>query len=216
MPMKPTKAMKSLVTREALTPQEALKAARAGMVIERRQLLLGGLFLPLARAHAQSPTPVSGPPELVPEIIGLRLLGRSQLRFLGLRVYEARLWVGAQAPGVDWSATSFALELQYARSLKGELIADRSLAEMRRQGEINDVNAERWLGNMKQLLPDVQPGDRITGLNLPGVGARFYFNGQLRGEPREPEFAKLFFGIWLSPRTSESAMREQLLGRQAP
>ena len=164
-------------------------------------------------AFAQSPPPVRGPAEVVAEVPGARLLGSGTLRFLGLRVYDGLLWVGAGAPGSDWQATPLALELQYQRNLKGELIAERSLKEMRRQGEIDEVTAERWLGNMKQLFPDVEPGHRITGVNLPGVGARFFVNGQLRGELREVDFARFFFGIWLSPRTSEPAMREQLLGR---
>ena len=185
--------------------------------VARRRLVMAGLLAPLLlpatpAAWAQSPPPVNGPTEVVAEIPGTRLLGRGTLRFMGLRVYDGRLWVGAAAPGTDWQAVPLALELQYLRSLKGGLIAERSLKEMRRQGEIDDVSAERWLGNMKQLFPDVGPGDRITGVNLPGVGARFFVNGQLRGEVREPEFARYFFGIWLSPRTSEPAMREQLLG----
>ena len=56
----------------------------------------------------------------------------------------------------------------------------------------------------------------IIGLLLPGQGARFFFNGRASGELAEAEFARLFFGIWLSPRTSEPALREQLLGRKAP
>jgi Chalcone isomerase-like len=180
--------------------------------LNRRRLLLAAALLPVLGASAQSPTPVGGPAEVVAELPGARLLGSGTLRFLGLRVYDGRLWVGATAPASDWQATPFALELQYQRNLKGELIAERSLKEMRRQGEIDDVTAERWLGNMKQLFPDVQPGHRITGVNLPGVGARFFINGQLRGELRELEFARYFFGIWLSPRTSEPAMREELLG----
>lgn len=177
-------------------------------------LLSSALLVPAGAAWAQSPTPVGGPAEVVAEVPGARLLGSGTLRFLGLRVYDGRLWVGATAPGNDWQATPFALELQYQRNLKGELIAERSLKEMRRQGDIDDVTAERWLGNMKQLFPDVQPGDRITGVNLPAVGARFFVNGQLRGEVREVEFARVFFGVWLSPRSSEPAMREQLLGRK--
>ena len=187
--------------------------------VARRRLLMAGLLAPLPAlltatpaAWAQSPTPVNGPAEVVAEIPGARLLGRGTLRFMGLRVYDGRLWVGVAAPASDWQAVPLALELQYLRSLKGGLIAERSLKEMRRQGEIDEVRAERWLGNMTQLFPDVGPGDRITGVNLPGVGARFFVNGQLRGEVREPDFARFFFGIWLSPRTSEPAMREQLLG----
>jgi hypothetical protein len=34
----------------------------------------------------------------------------------------------------------------------------------------------------------------------------------LRGDIRDAEFARLFFGIWLSPRSSEPAMRQALLG----
>jgi hypothetical protein len=45
----------------------------------------------------------------------------------------------------------------------------------------------------------------------------FLLNGQPAGEIRDPEFARLFFGIWLSPRTSEPAMRRALLaGRGRP
>ena len=41
-----------------------------------------------------------------------------------------------------------------------------------------------------------------AGAALPGTGARFFHNGTLRGEVRDAEFARLFFGIWLSPNTS--------------
>lgn len=182
----------------------------------RRRMLLAAALLASAGARAQSPAATGVPPELAGELPGARLLGGGTLRFFGLHVYDARLWVGAQPPGADWAASPFALELIYARSLTGEKIAERSLTEMQRQGEIAAPVAERWLGNMKQLFPDVNAGDRITGLNLPGTGARFFVNGQLRGEPREADFARMFFGIWLSPRTSEPAMREQLLGLRRP
>jgi hypothetical protein len=53
-------------------------------------------------------------------------------------------------------------------------------------------------------------------VNVPGLGARFFVNGALRGELREPGFARSFFGIWLAPVTSEPALREALLGRSRP
>jgi len=64
---------------------------------------------------------------------------------------------------------------------------------------------------MTALFPDVRDRDRLTGVQLPGQGARFFFNGTLRGELADAEFARLFFGIWLSPRTSEPALRAALL-----
>jgi hypothetical protein len=156
------------------------------------------------------------PPELLDELPGARLQGSGRLRFMGFQVYDARLWTGRQAAGRDvvndWGAAPLALELQYLRSFDGHAIAERSLAEMKRQGEIAADTAERWLQAMKQLFPDVRSGDRILGVSLPGHGAKFYVNGALKGEIRDAEFARRFFGVWLSPSTSQPAMRESLLG----
>ncbi len=65
---------------------------------------------------------------------------------------------------------------------------------------------------MQQILPDVKAGDRLTGVQRPGEGSRFFVNGQTSGEVRDAEFTRLFFDIWLSPRTSQPRLREALLG----
>jgi hypothetical protein len=43
------------------------------------------------------------------------------------------------------------------------------------------------------------------------VGARFWFNGQLRATVPDAEFSRLFFGIWLAETTSEPHLRSALL-----
>ncbi len=191
--------------------------------ITRRQGLRWGAALawgPALGVRAQSAaqaglTPVA-PPELAAAINGIRLQGQGRLRFLGLRVYDAKLWVGAQAVGDAWADVPFALELDYARELPGKRIAERSLVEMKRQGDITDEVGTRWLGVMQQVFPDVKAGDRLSALNVPGSGMRFFFNGQLRAEPRDADFARVFFGIWFSSRSSEPQLREALLGRRPP
>ena len=152
------------------------------------------------------------PAELAADLPDAKLQGSGRLRFFGLQVYDARLWVGARGVGADWTQTPLALEMQYLRGLPGQQIAERSLAEMRKHGDVAADTAERWLADMKKAFPDVKANDRITGVLLPGQGARFFFNGALRVEVRESEFAKLFFGIWLSPKSSEPALRQALLG----
>ena len=179
------------------------------MALQRRHVIALAL-LSAAGVRAQSAAP---PPEVTTEIPGAKLQGSGTLRFLGLRVYDTRLWTAATVPGADWAAAALALELDCARSLDGVRIAERSLAEMRRQGDIAADVAERWLDAMKQLFPDVKAGDRITGVNVPGLGASFFINGRLRGEVRDLNFARFFFGIWLSPKTSEPALRDALLGK---
>jgi len=57
----------------------------------------------------------------------------------------------------------------------------------------------------------VVQGDRITGVHLPGQGAEFWVNGQRAGLLADPQFARLFFGIWLDERTSEPQLRARLI-----
>jgi hypothetical protein len=109
-----------------------------------------------------------------------------------------------------------ALQLTYLRSLNGRSIAQRSLEEMRRGATLTPVQEQRWLAAMQEAFPDVQSGDRITGLHLPGVGARFWFNGQPRALVRDPDFSRLFFGIWLAEFSSEPDLRVALLAGAAP
>jgi hypothetical protein len=166
-----------------------------------------GLGWPLAASAEMVP-----PAEVSAALPGASLRGQGRLRFLGMLVYEAALWSPARADAGDVLETPLALELRYARKLRGPLIAERSLEEMQRVGEFGTVDGQRWLEAMKRLFPDVGDGDRITGVHRPGQGAAFYVNGRYVGEVRDDRFAQLFFGIWLSPRTSEPALRSALLG----
>ena len=177
----------------------------------RRALVLAGgvLWLPTP-AFARNTLP----PEIAAELPGARLQGEGRLRWLGLHVYDARLWTQGPLDADALERTPLALELLYARALRGRLIAERSIDEMRRVGDFADDQAQRWLAAMAQLFPDVTAGERITGVHRPGEAARFHVNGRFNGEIRDAAFARLFFAVWLSPRTSEPALRSALLGKR--
>jgi hypothetical protein len=160
-------------------------------------------------AWAQSAAMAS---EVSAEISGARLQGQGKLTYFGLHVYDARLWAADGFKAADFLRAPLALELEYARTLYGKLIAERSLDEMKRGAEISEAKAAEWLTQLKTLFTDVNKGDRITGIQVPGVATRIFINGKLRGEVRDAEFTRLFFGIWLSPRTSEPKLRDALLG----
>lgn len=134
-----------------------------------------------------------------------------RLRVWGFEVYDARLWTPVGFRHGQYAQHSFALELQYLRRLEGSAIASRSIDEMRRVGNFSDAQAQSWLAAMRELFPNVSAGERITGVNLPGVGAEFWVNGQRVGAVNDLAFARLFFGIWLDERSSEPKMRAQLL-----
>lgn len=169
----------------------------------------------LASTGSWAQSPRIAPAEVASTWAAAQLQGQGRLRFLGLHVYDIRLWSAEGGLGpADWPAKPLALEIEYARSLVGRLIAERSLEEMRRAGPLDDAVARRWLDSMTDLFPDVKAGDRITGLHLPAGVSRFFHNGQSRGEVRDAEFTRRFFGIWLADHSSEPALRSSLLGRR--
>ncbi|MDI1243794.1 MAG: chalcone isomerase family protein [Rhodoferax sp.] len=156
------------------------------------------------------------PAELRVTLPTAALAGQAKLSFWGFEVYQASLWVAPGFTAAAYANHGFALELVYLRDFAGADIAKRSLAEMERQAPRRAEQAQRWGDQMQALFPDVKAGQRLTGIHQPGVGARFVFNGQPLGEISDPEFARLFFGIWLSPQTSEPKLRLALLQQLVP
>ena len=168
-----------------------------------------------APATAVIPLPVSSAEDTRPELGTLlpqsRLIGKGRLTFWGFQVYDARLWALPGFKPDSLAAQPFALELAYLRGFDNQDVAERSITEMRRSAAISDAQAKVWIDEMMRALPDVKKGDRVMGIHRPGVGAQFLMNGKPTGEIRDAEFARLFFGIWLSPKTSEPKLRAALL-----
>lgn len=150
-------------------------------------------------------------PELKEALPQGRLIGKGRLTVWGFQVYDARLWAPAGFGAGSYASQPLALELAYLRAFDAIDVADRSLQEMRRSVAISDAQAAQWKAEMLRVIPDVKKGDRIMGVHRPGVGAAFWVNGKANGEIRDAEFARLFFGIWLSAKTSEPKLRDTLL-----
>lgn len=166
-------------------------------------LAFGGL-MPAWAQSARLPADL-GQSELV-------LRGQQRFRVWGFEVYDASLWTVPGFNAAQAETQLLALELHYLRDFAAKDIAERSIKEMRRSGPIAAEQESRWMAEMLRVLPNVRRGDRLIGLQRPGEAAVFWHNGRPQGEVRDAEFARRFFGIWLSPQTSEPALRRALLG----
>jgi hypothetical protein len=163
---------------------------------------------PAAADHVRVDAPPL-PPAVAEQAKGLRPQGGGEMRFLGMSIYDGWYWGHSH----EWSLTSpFALDLHYRRSLRGSMIAERSVSEIARLDVANRVQLEAWGEQLRRIFPDVSDGDRITGLFVPPGIVRYFFNGAPIGEVADPAFARAFFGIWLDPKTSRADFRTQLLG----
>jgi len=167
------------------------------------------LFLGLVLLVPLGVNALALPERLAKEFPDLRLAGEGRLRWFGLLIYDASLWVS----GARWNGEQeFALDIRYARDIKAHRLVEASLDEMRRLGFGNEERLGKWAGEMTRVLPDVRKGEHLTGVNRPGVGAEFYYQGKMAGAIMDPEFARAFFAIWLDERTREPGLRQSLIG----
>ncbi len=178
-------------------------------MLKRRNLLailvtIGGLSLPV-HAAVDLPDPVRAS---VPD---LRLLGSGRMTWFGLHLYDVALWTPRRSFAFS---DAFALAIRYTRNLRGERIAQRSAAEIERLGVADAAQVARWEAEMLRIFPDVDAGEKLTGVYLPSQGAEFFYQNQFIGRIADPEFGRAFFSIWLDPRTREPELRERLTGQR--
>lgn len=171
-------------------------------------IALALLLIVAAPVRAENAPPL--PSAMLQETpVDLAPLGAVRFRKFGFHVYDANLWA---APGKwSWQAP-FALDIRYARNIKGAALAQKSVEEMERVNAGDEPKRKKWGDIMQRLFPDVKDGDRLVGVHLPGKGAHFYNQDKLLGIVNDAEFSEAFFSIWLGSNTSEPSMRKQLLG----
>lgn len=142
-----------------------------------------------------------------------QLQGTGALRFFGFKAYDANLWSAAGVksnPLVDKKL--FSLEIVYNTGIKADEIVNVSLIEMARLKKLTDAQIKSWTADMQRSFPNVVSGDRLTGVYVPKVGTRFFFNSRLIAEINDPAFGDAFFAIWLDEGTKRAELRKQLLG----
>jgi len=148
-------------------------------------------------------------------------VGSGEIRYLGLiKVYDASLYLHAEQAGnrkVLDSAVSRCLKLDYDVSLKVEHFVEGAETIMARQHDQATIDAVRPKINLlHQAYRDVEPGDSyflcydaksgVTSLAL---------NAQQLVAVESPQFAELYFGIWLGEKNPiDTKLRDQLLSRQ--
>lgn len=172
------------------------------------------LALALPAARPAEPEPAA---HIAMALQRARLAGQGGYTWFGLKIYQARLWVGPQGyRAAAPEAAPFVLELRYERALDGRKIAEASAEQMRKIGAGSESQRQAWLQTMLRIFPDVQEGDRLSGTYLPAAGARFHLDGKLLAEVPDAAFARAFFGIWLDPASSAGKLRQALLQEAAP
>ena len=187
----------------------------------RRALLAVGLSAALLGAgwplvHAQTSAATAAPARLQGLLSSPKLMGQQRFSYWGFAVYDASLWANTSFASLDWAQHNLVLELRYLRDFKGADIAQRSIDEMHGQRPLTAAQTQNWSAQLRQLIPNVREGERLTGVYTPHKGLQLLHQDQPVGELRDGELAQRFMGIWLAPETSQRQLRQQLLAGAQP
>ena len=162
------------------------------------------LFLGLLAA---SPA-LAAPAEIASVIHAATPYGAGKYSVLFITAYDAELWSDAR----PWSMNApFALTLRYHMGFSSDYLVNRMLREMKGVNPaLSDADIARYKKAMAFFAP-ASSGDEMTMLYEPGQPVKFFKNGAPTGEVSEPGFAQDFFGVWLSPNSSDPDLRKSLL-----
>lgn len=144
----------------------------------------------------------------------LSAVGRGELTWLGLTIYQASLWtVDGKYQSIDQSKP-IALAITYQKNIDSQALVERTVEEWEHLNIFDSKTRKFWGDRLVTIWPDVKPEDNITTLLTTDQKTRFYYNDKLIAELNEPEFGKALLSIWLDPNTSEPGLRKRLIGNK--
>lgn len=133
------------------------------------------------------------------------LRGTATFRFLGLPLYNARLFTPSGAP-LDWNK-DFGLELQYMRNLTEYDLVESTMREFARLGASVPVRSQ-----LETCFDDVRKGDRYTAVSQGQNKIAFWLNGKRTCTLSHPQIKLRFMGIFLGDKTRSKSFTRKLKG----
>ena len=145
------------------------------------------------------------------ETIPLRGVGLYE--FVKLNLFTVAFYVPEYAVNMDQILGDVPkrLVIHYNRKFrKGDIIsaAERNLEK---NPEVNLKNIRPRLDAMYSIFDDVKENDRYELVYQPQSGTCLYFNGRYKGAVSGEDFAKAFFGIWVSEYPLSEDLKEKLV-----
>jgi hypothetical protein len=147
----------------------------------------------------------------------LTLRGVSTFRYWGLRVYTAALYVPASATlqGTANEEIPKKLILRYHRSLSIDQFVENSEETLEKDPQLSLEALRPSLSRMNSLYVPVQEGDTYSiSYNPKQATMSLFFNDRLLGQITDRQFARAYFGIWLSEHSVSKDFTNELLGKQ--
>ncbi|WP_170561815.1 hypothetical protein [Ruegeria atlantica] len=134
------------------------------------------------------------------------LRGSATFRYLGLPIYDAKLFTAGGAP-FRWSE-DFGLQLTYRKNIKQKALIESTLDEMKRQG-----NSGLTQANLGQCFEAVSKGDVYLAVSDGPNKVGFWLNGRKTCNLTGQGIKKTFMSIFLGDNTRSASFTRQLKGQ---
>ncbi|NVO56074.1 hypothetical protein HW561_09775 [Rhodobacteraceae bacterium B1Z28] len=135
-----------------------------------------------------------------------KLLGSSTFRFLGLPVYDAKLYTPGGAP-FSWKE-DFGLQLTYRKNLAQKALVKSTLDEMARQGNLAPTQAQ-----LATCFQGVSKGDSYLAISEGPNKVGFWRNGTQTCTLTNNGIKRSFMSIFLGNNTRSASFTRQLKGQ---
>ena len=137
-------------------------------------------------------------------------VGRAKFSVLFWDIYNSTLYTKSGSYVHESSIEPLIFEIEYLKDITMDDLLDRTVQQWKHL-EIPESEYRKFIPALKEIWPDISSGDKLTML-VKNNQSVFYFNDVKVGRIDEEEFSQLFLAIWLSPKTSQTTLRNQLLG----
>lgn len=139
-----------------------------------------------------------------------KLLGKATFSVLFWDLYKSELLTSSGTYPMQSKNEKLIYKIQYLKAVSAKELVEHTVEQWKHL-EVKPQKYQTFIPKMSDIWPDLNAGDSLA-LVMSQQKSAFYFNGNLVGSIEDPIFGPLFVDIWLSEKTSEPKLRQQLLG----
>lgn len=137
-------------------------------------------------------------------------VGQADMSWFFIDLYQATLY--SQDGRYQEDAYPQALNILYHKSIERQDLLSATKKQWQKIGMHNE-QSRAWLFALNGIWPDIKKGDQLLFRVEPDGLGYFYHNGRLLGGLDSVDFSHAFLAIWLSEKTTEPKLRQQLIGQ---
>ncbi len=138
-------------------------------------------------------------------------IGQTTFTVLFWDIYTSQLYTTSGEYPLRGGNDNLLFDINYLTGIESEDLIKRTVEQWQHL-DIPEDKYQVYLPMLKGMWPDIQEGDNLSIL-IEQDRSVFYFNKQYLGIIDDAKFGEMFLAIWLSEKTSQPSLRNELLSK---